>query len=168
MVHKRLTPTDKDDLMAFVKNHIHHTAGSDSRKANIELDFLNKNPLSVAKKLFLEKMEALYDAPMPAVEYAPFSYHISRMKAAKHFDRLIEEREVVQSESEKAKKEAADKREEERKLGGIGIVDGKRVFGPITPWDGQEEEEDIPVAPMVHLSENAIAGLLGSGRHFGR
>lgn len=162
MVHKRLTPSDRDNLLAFVKSHIDLIAGSDARKAFGELEFLNKNPLSVAKKLFLDRMETLYDAPMPVMEYAPSSYHISRIKAAEDLDLLIEERKVVQAGKDKAKKEAAEKREEERKLGGIGVVDGKPVFGPVTPWDGREEEE-APVAPLVHLSKDAIEGLMGSG-----
>ncbi|KAK4493995.1 hypothetical protein PRZ48_015181 [Zasmidium cellare] len=163
MVDKRLTPLDRDDLNDFVKSHL---SGRDSRSMQDEMNFLSTHPMSVAKKLFLEKMEALYDGPVPGVEYAPFSYHIGRMKMAKDFDQLVLERKEQKAAKVKAKEEAARKRELERKLGGIGMVDGKPVFGPVTPWDGKEERDDVPYAQPLYVSRAAIEGMMGSRKQF--
>ncbi|KAF2167676.1 hypothetical protein M409DRAFT_21830 [Zasmidium cellare ATCC 36951] len=166
MVNRRLTPSDHDARNAFIANHMTLVAGGDSKLVHEEMNFLSTHAISVAKKLFLEKLETLYDGPVPAVEHAPFSYHIGRMKGARDLEVLCREREVERADEARVKKETAEKREQERRLGGIGVLDGKAVFGPVTPWDGKEEGE-VPVAQPLFVSKAAIEGIMGSRKQFG-
>lgn len=94
---------------------------------SVEGKFLFRNSLAVAAKLFLPLMEALLvaasgSASMSGAMHEQFVGEMVRLKAT-GFDALMEGR------AEKAKVVNA---------GGVGVVDGKPVFGPPEP------EDDIP------------------------
>lgn len=126
-----------DDDMLKAKTFVEDTLSSFTREDGAELgEFLFRNCLSVSKKLLVPVLvtasESMsYDDPLKVQLVA----ELARMKKQDDIEHL------VQGWSQK--KAVGD---------GIGLVDGKPVFGPRR----QEDKEEIKLAPTSYLS---LAGI---------
>ena len=105
-------------------------------------EFLFHNTLSVAAKLLQHVLvSAIGNSNYSNPQKQQLAGELKRVRKSKDIDVLV--------------KEWADKHAAK---GGIGVVDGKPVFGPRLPQD-EEDEDDVPLAPMSYVSLGGLEAM---------
>lgn len=145
-----LTDYHLAELNDFVAEHYSGEAGNKYLQLKPGDNFLFRNSLSVCAKLYLPMLREVRDEQVIPIRELHLALEVERMEKAKDLDELIEEK------REKADVKAAVK--EGRKRGGIGMADGKVVFGPVKPRELEDEDHDDgpPMAMPFYVNKDSL------------
>lgn len=145
-----LTDYHLAELNDFVAEYYTPPADNEDPLFKAGDNFLSRNSLSVCAKLYLPMLREIRDERVIPIRRLQLAEEVDRMEKARDLDELVEEK--------KEKAEARVTVKEGRKRGGIGMIDGKVVFGPVKPREMEDEDEDDgpPTAMSLYVNKDSL------------